>query len=80
MNRAADAPQPVTVSLKQGRAARAVATVLSVEELQPDGILDRRTEEVAVDKQGTINLRLPQFGIVLVDMRRPRSRCGGRTI
>jgi alpha-N-arabinofuranosidase len=68
VNRAADVPQPVTVLLKQGRAARAVATILSVEELQVDGIMGRRTKEVAVDDQGRISLRLPRFGIVLVDI------------
>jgi alpha-N-arabinofuranosidase len=68
LNRAGDEPRNVTVSLKQGQAARAVATILSVKELQPDAVMTRRLEDVAVDNQGRISVRLPRFGIVLVDI------------
>jgi alpha-N-arabinofuranosidase len=68
VNRAADQPRPVIVSLKQGRPARAVATILSVEELQPDAVMGRRSEELAIDDHGRISLRLPRFGIALVDI------------
>jgi len=68
LNRAPDAARPVAVSLKGGRAARAVATILSVEDLQPDAVMSRRVEDVAVDNQGTVGLHLPRFGIALIDI------------
>jgi alpha-L-arabinofuranosidase len=68
LNRAPDAERPVAVSLKQRQAASAVATVLSVKELQPDAVMSRRIEDVAVDSQGRMRLRLPRFGITLVNI------------
>ncbi len=68
LNRAPDAERPVAVSLKQGRAASAVATVFSVKELRPDAVMNRRIEDVAVDNQGRMSLRLPRFGITLVNI------------
>jgi alpha-N-arabinofuranosidase len=68
LNRAPDEQRPITVSLKQGQAARAVATILSVKELQSDAVMSRRIEDVAVDGQGRMSLRLPRFGITLVDI------------
>ncbi len=68
LNRAGDEPRCVSVSMKQGQAARAFATILSVQELQPDAVMTRRLEDVAIDNQGRISLRLPPFGIALVDI------------
>ena len=67
-NRRGDAEQPLAVSLRQGRAAKAVATILAVKELQPDGVMSRRVEAVALDKHGRVNLLLPRFGITLLDI------------
>jgi alpha-N-arabinofuranosidase len=74
LNRAADQPREVTVSLEGRRPAGAVATILSVERLEPDALLSRRSEEPAIDERGRINLRLPPFGIALVDLLLPAPR------
>jgi hypothetical protein len=68
LNRACDEPRSVIVSLRHGQAARAVATILSVKELQPDAVMGRRVEDLSVDEQGRIGLRLPRFGIALMDI------------
>jgi alpha-N-arabinofuranosidase len=68
LNRAGDQQRPVAVSLKQGQAARAVATILSVKELQPDAVMSRCVENVTIDNQGRMSLQLPRFGIALVDI------------
>jgi alpha-N-arabinofuranosidase len=68
LNRSADRPQPVALSLRQGRAAKALATILSVKELQIDAVMDRHVEEVAIDGDGKMNLLLPRFGIALLEI------------
>ena len=68
VNRAGDEPRSVTVTITRGKMASAVATILSVDELQVDALMRRRTENIAVENQERIRLSLPRFGIALVDI------------
>ena len=68
VNRAGDESRSVAVTLKRGKMASAIATILSVEELQVDARMGQRTEKLAVENEQRISLRLPRFGIALVDI------------
>ena len=66
VNRAVAGDRPVDLILAGARPVRATATILSAKELQPDGIMDRQVQELAIGGEGKISLVLPRFGIAMV--------------
>ena len=68
VNTAAAELQPVRLLLPGGQPARASATVLSVNELQPDRIMDQETEILAINDEQQITFSVPRFGIVLLQV------------
>ena len=69
LNRAADEDGPIAVSLAGKPPVAASATILSVNELQPDAVFSKRNETPAVDAHGKIVLRLPRLAIALIRIR-----------
>jgi len=67
LNRATDADRTIAVTLTPKKPARAAATILSVKELQPDAVMSKRSENLAIDNEGRANMRLPRFGIALIE-------------
>ncbi len=65
---AAAGDQLVRLLLPGGRPAGANATVLSVNELQPDMIMNQETEMLAINDEQNITFSVPRFGIVLLQV------------
>ena len=68
VNTDATGDQPVELHVSGKQSANAEATVLSVEELQPDITMNETTEKLEIRDQHTIPLVVPRFGIALLQV------------
>ncbi|MGA2619438.1 MAG: hypothetical protein ABSF26_17660 [Thermoguttaceae bacterium] len=67
VNRAAE-DRPIELLLAGAAPAAATATVLSVRQLEPDAVMDKRVDNIAAGSDGKIRLLLPRCGIALVEI------------
>ena len=68
VNRATGEDRPIELLLVGAAPAAATATVLSVKQLEPDAVMDKRVDNIAAGSDGKIRLLLPRFGIALVEI------------
>jgi alpha-N-arabinofuranosidase len=68
LNRAADEVRRVAVTFAGKKPAKAIATILSVNELQPDAVMSKHAENITIDNEGRIAVLLPRFAIALIEI------------
>ncbi len=68
VNTAATPDQPVEIVLRGAQPGRATANILTVGQLRPDVAMDEVTKTIAVDDGQKLNLSVPRFGIVLLQI------------